>query len=67
MIFHLPIILNAFQALPRVGEDDLHTPGQDILAGLLDQVDPLAPGPLQTGLLTVQEATPPPQGGQAQE
>lgn len=55
------------QALPRVGEDDLHTPGQDILAGLLDQVDPLAPGPLQTGLLTVQEATPPPQGGQAQE
>jgi len=56
------------QALLQVGEDVLHTPEDqdtDLLADLLDQGDPLAPGLLQTGLLTVQEATPPP-GGRAQ-
>lgn len=55
------------QALPQVGEDDLHTRDQatDLLADLLDQGDPLAPGLRQTGLLTAQEATPPP-GGRAQ-
>ena len=61
------LIFCAFQALPQVGEDDLHTLDQDtdLLADLLDQEDPLAPGLLQTGLLTAQEATPPP-GGRAQ-
>ena len=57
-----------FQAHLQVGEDDLHTPEDqdtDLLADLLDQGDPLARGLLQTGLLTVQEATPPP-GGRAQ-
>lgn len=56
------------QALLEAGEVDLHTPvtpvlDTDLLAGLRDPGDPLAPGLLQTGLLTAQGATPPPQGG----
>lgn len=53
------------QALLEAGEVDLHTPvlDTDLLAGLRDPGDPLAPGLLQTGLLTARGATPPPQGG----